>query len=843
GRAAEINALLSDNASRAAQTRAESEENARRADGAAQGLTALVARENAASDALTTHTAALAALSSRAEDLKKRAEAARQQLQEAEARDAELKASLREAEKAAGDARERARELENVINGHRMLLQSREQAVKELAEEQNRLGMEQRGAEARAKLLSDMEREFEGLGKAVRTVMTAASRGTLRGVYGPVAKLISVPDRYTVAIETALGGALQHIVVENQDCGRAAIELLKRGDAGRATFLPLDTIRPGTLQNPPEGAQGYLGVASALVRCDGRYRSVVENLLGRTVVAEGLPEAIAMSRGSGNRLRIVTLDGQMINAGGSMTGGSAARNVGILSRANELKQLRERLETLETRRRETAGRLAEAERVLAGAKYDSEAAAGELAGATEEQRRREAERDRFRLLRDTLDKSMEGMEREQASLASELRKNEAETAETETRRDKARRSLDALREEIAAETRGREDFEKRRRELNDALAALREEAAALESERDAALRGAADIEALLDSLGSDSAQRERSIAELEARQAEQERSLAEQRSQAEGYRAVAAEHKADIARLREEKLELEGQRTRSDREAQERNREILDLQNVCARYEQKKQGAEMEEKQLLEKLRDSYELGRSEAQRQRRPLDDPAAAAKRVTELRREISRLGSVNLGAIDEYARVKERWDFLTGQRDDIESARRDLVKIISELTGEMKEIFLREFQAIAESFREVFLELFGGGKAALELEDPEDPLACGIEIRVQPPGKAVTSISLLSGGEKSFIAICLYFAIIRVRPTPFCIMDEIDAALDEANVERYAHYMRTLTASTQFITITHHRATMEEADVLYGVTMQEKGVSTVLSIDLAEAEKTLG
>ena len=288
--------------------------------------------------------------------------------------------------------------------------------------------------------------------------------------------------------------------------------------------------------------------------------------------------------------------------------------------------------------------------------------------------------------------------------------------------------------------------------------------------------------------------------------------------------------------------ELDGRRPRGERESQDKNRALLDLQSVRAALEQKKLSAELEEKQIVDKLWDSYELSRTAAQGLRQPVEDMPAATKRIAELRREIGRLGAVNLGAIEEFARVSERYDFLRGQRDDVEKARRDLLKIISDVTGEMKEIFIREFHAIDERFRSVFLELFGGGKAQLTLEDPEDPLGCGIEIRVQPPGKAVTTISLLSGGEKSFVAIALYFAIMKVRPTPFCIMDEIDAALDEANVERYAGYMRSMAGQTQFIVITHHRATMEEADVLYGVTMQEKGVTTVLSVDLEEAEKTI-
>ncbi len=289
-------------------------------------------------------------------------------------------------------------------------------------------------------------------------------------------------------------------------------------------------------------------------------------------------------------------------------------------------------------------------------------------------------------------------------------------------------------------------------------------------------------------------------------------------------------------------MELEGKRTRSEKASQDKNRDINEMQLRCSRYENRRDTAEMEEKQILDKLWDSYQLSRSAAAQLRKTVEDMPAATKRITELKREISRLGNVNIGAIEEYERVSERYEFLVSQRDDVEKAKKELQKIIGDITGEMKEIFLREFKAIEEKFRTVFLELFGGGKAALELEDPEDPLGCGIGIQVQPPGKAVTNISLLSGGEKSFVAIALYFAIMKVRPTPFCVMDEIDAALDEANVARYADYMRSMAKQIQFIVITHHRATMEEADMLYGVTMQEKGVTSILAVDLEEAEKTI-
>jgi len=294
--------------------------------------------------------------------------------------------------------------------------------------------------------------------------------------------------------------------------------------------------------------------------------------------------------------------------------------------------------------------------------------------------------------------------------------------------------------------------------------------------------------------------------------------------------------------LNQEKLDLEGQRIKSTRESQSRNEELLRIEGEVSRLEQKKVSALMEEKQLLDKLWDNYELSHEAAKQQRVEIESPTKASRRIGELKRAISVLGHVNVGAIEEFQRVNERYTYLTDQRDDVERAKKDLEEIIGNITGEMKTIFAREFKTINQAFGQTFLELFGGGKATLELEDPNDILNCGIEIKVQPPGKALKIITLLSGGEKAFVAIALYFAILKVRPTPFVVMDEIEAALDDNNVVRFARYMRGMAERTQFIVITHRRGTMEEADVLYGVTMQEQGVSRMLTINLNDVEKEL-
>ena len=640
---------------------------------------------------------------------------------------------------------------ENVLSGCRMKLSRRETLVKELSDKATQLQVDKRSMDSRINMLSEMEKDYEGYSKAVKTVMRESRRGNLRGIHAPVANLIKAEDDYALAIETALGAAAQNIVVDTQEDGRRAIELLKRSDSGRATFLPMEAIRGSVMKDAPEREAGFVGIASELVRYDEKYGQIVTNLLGRTVVAEALSDAVRMSRNSGNRLRIVTLDGQMINAGGSMTGGSSAKGSGILSRANELERLkRQRL------------KLAEEEK----------------------------------LSRQQLEKA----ERELASLRYEL--------------------------DMALEEQGQ----------------LRSRYSSLEAELKATENSANQLRLLLDSLSGDSQVR-RSAVEAARRQIDSfNRRLEEKQEEMAKARDKIELIRDEIQVISKSRLDLESRRTKADKESQELNRQIVELERSKARIEQKKLAAEMEERQILDKLWENYELSHSAAEALRQPVENLQKATKDIAELRRKINALGSPNIGAIEEYERVNTRYEFLTGQRDDVDKAKGELLDIIKDLTGQMEELFVERFKEIDRCFRQTFLELFGGGKAALRLEDESNVLECGIEIKVQPPGKALSTISLLSGGEMAFVAIALYFAILKVRPTPFCVMDEIEAALDEANVTRYAQYMRRMADKTQFLVITHRRGTMEEADMLYGVTMQEKGVSTVIELDLESAQKTI-
>ncbi len=646
---------------------------------------------------------------------------------------------------------EQTKQNNNVLDGCRMKLKSREDMVNQLAEKLTQLSVDGRSMDSRIRMLTEMEKDYEGYSKAVKTVMREAERGTLRGIHAPVANLVKADEECALAVETALGAAAQNIVTDTQNDGRSAIELLKRRDAGRATFLPVDTIRGSVMRDAPVNDPGFVGVAYDLVKFDPKYKDIFANLLGRTVVAETLGDAVRMSKANGNRLRIVTLDGQLINAGGSMTGGSTARGSGILSRANELEKLKKQRVKLAEKEKDSSVELERARSNLSGIRYQ-------------------------------LDMALE----DQTELKSRVSSFAAERRATEN----SVKQLEVLLDSLSG------DSEKRRQAVESA---------------------------------------EREIESLKARLAEKEKHLEEINGKIGGIRQ-------EIAQISAHKLELEKKRTYAEKEAQQRNADIIELERRAAKTEQKKLAAEMEEKQLLDKLWDNYELSHSAAEELRRPVENLQKANREMGELRRQISALGNPNLGAIDEYERVNTRYEFLTGQRDDVDKAKTELVDIIKDITGEMKEVFLRQFRAIDESFRQTFLELFGGGKAALVLEDEDNVLECGIEIKVQPPGKALSNISLLSGGEMAFVAIALYFAILKVRPTPFCVMDEIEAALDEANVTRYAQYMRRMSDKTQFLVITHRRGTMEEADMLYGVTMQEKGVSTVIELDLESAQKTI-
>lgn len=805
-------------------------------------LTDLIARESELNGILAQSETMLSMLADSAQELMDRDTAIKAETAAALERYEQETKRLREDRRAYAGAKEKYDELNNVINGYKIRLSGREAEVAALSDKQTRLIVDLRSMDARISMLTEMEKEFEGFSKSVKTVMREARRGTLRGIHGPVARLLKTDEKFTLAIETALGASMQSVVVDTPEVGKAAIELLKSRDAGRGTFLPISAIKPNGLSSEPAGEEGYLGTAFALVRCDEKYENIFKNLLGRTVIAETLGDAVRMAKKHSGRFRIVTLDGQVMNAGGSMTGGSSARNAGILSRASELKRLREQRVKLSEREEKGEAELAEAQRELSAVRYELEVAQTEFTAAREHVLKCEAAVSQGELLLTSIDDAIESIEREAATMDRRIKENERRITATRGEATRAEQALAGVSAEIMRMTEGRKAFELQRQELMDSLSGLRSGIASLDAEKETILTAISQLEALKLDIAGDRNSRAGDIKLIEDRN----RGLGEELALREARLKVLNERteslKLDINGIVNLRLELEGKRTQAEKAGQEKNRALLDMERQCAKLEQKKLAADMEEKQIIDKLWDSYELSHSAARQLRQPVESLAKSNRRISELKRAINSLGNPNLGAIEEFERVNARYTFLTEQRDDVEKSKRELEKIIAEITREMEEIFIREFKAIDESFRTTFLELFGGGRAALALEDEEDVLNCGIEIKVQPPGKALSTLSLLSGGEMAFVAIALYFAILKVRPTPFCVMDEIEAALDEANVIRYAEYMRTMTTKTQFIVITHRRGTMEEADMLYGVTMQEKGVSSVISVDLEEAEKTI-
>ncbi len=741
------------------------------------------------------------------------------------------------------DAEEEAAAIRNVIAGHTMKLEGREKRHQAAQDRKMKLTMDHQAMSDRIALLTEMEKEYEGFNKAVRLVMQAAEKNTLRGVHGPIASLIQVENAYTVAIEIALGAGMQNIVVDREEDAKSAIQFLKQRDGGRATFLPLTAIRGEELRERGlESEYGFVGVASRLVRYDSQYEGIFRNLLGRTVVVEDLDCGIAMARKYQNRFRIVTLDGQVINRGGSMTGGSVSRSAGILTRANELTALRGKLEKLTQALAQAGQEAEEAQRELTAARYEREVAEGQQRTAEDAVLKLQGEKGQYDVLLETLRTSLENLEGEQEALAGRLK--DARGAVAEKEQEIARHDAEAEEYRCQAEEHlsGQSGLQELTATLGEEISAHKSELAALSAERDTMERSLADLEQLRKDMMGDKASREALLEEYRRSNQEIQAELEQRTVQTERLREQVRLFREKLEQLGQEKLRIEQERTASDRELKERNDALLNIEREVARLEQRKATSAMEESQILDRLWEHYELSHSAAMEQRIELESVPKANRRIGELKREIGSLGNVNVGAIDEFERVNTRYTYLTDQRDDVERAKGELTGIIEDITQEMTGIFRQQFQLISETFQTTFLELFGGGTATLELEDPEDILNCGIEIKAQPPGKTLKTITLLSGGEKAFVAIALYFAILKVHPTPFCVMDEIEAALDEANVVRFARYMRTLSGKTQFIVITHRRGTMEEADVLYGVTMQEKGVSKMLTINMNEMAKEL-
>ena len=746
------------------------------------------------------------------------------------------------AEQTALDACCQALEMaENQLAGVARKAEIRQKKVEERTETLAAVTAEVTDTGNRIRMLREMKRDYEGFSRAVKRIMQQADSGRMTGIHGPVSELITVPPKFITAIETALGAAASHIVVDTPQDGKRAIEYLKRTDGGRATFLPLDTIRPMSLKESGlETCPGVCGTADQLVESSAAYRAIVQNLLARTVVAEDMDAALAIAKKYHNRFRIVTLDGQTIQAGGAMTGGSMSKSTGVLARESQLHTLEAKAKELEQTRQQAEQAVHTAKSELAAVEYDRRAIEGERANQQQEHTRLQTVVAQRGAKVDSLRTRLEGFRLERDNLDAARAQYEQVIADTEQRLSDCAAAL----AQIAAERQALDERQNAWEAAHDdcimQMQQVRTAQAENRTEFAAEQRAAENLERLRSEMAAGLNASAQAVVRFEQEAEQMRQQLAEARQmQQDGGQDLDRLHELLRAQS-DQRMRIEAERTKVDRQAQSRNDEILSLERENGRLTALGVQLKNEETQILDKMWETYELTPTPAEAIRIELLDPAAARSQADTLRTQMRTLGNVNLDAPQAYAALTERFEFLRTQKDDLETAQRELQKVIDELTVRMKEIFASEFAKLNHYFGETFTEIFGGGHAELQLADTSDILNCGIDIKVSPPGKAVKTITLLSGGEKAFVAIALYFAILKVRPTPFCVLDEIEAALDDVNVARYAQYLRRLSGATQFIAITHRRGTMEEADMLYGVTMQEQGVSRMLMLNLAEAER---
>ena len=743
-----------------------------------------------------------------------------------------------------GVAEEKIESLKNTIDGLQLKLSSKEKKKDELREESNKLMLDVKEHMRKISFLENLERNLEGFSKSVKTVVNAQSHGKVHGICGPVSRVISVPKEYGVAIETALGSAMQNIVTETDEDAKRAIRYLKSVDGGRATFLPLNTIKPRELrENGLEDCYGFVGVAANLCSCDNKYNGILYSLLGKIVIAEDLNCATTIAKKYSYRFKIVTLDGQVVNAGGSFTGGSLNRNTGLLSRANEIETLKKQTAVLEQKSKDAENRSIEISREYSAFEAQLLGSRADLSNLRQDLVRLEAEK---RACDNELANAGASVENSMNEITNCRRR--IETLEKD--KNSAKQLLVELNKKIlAAEekvnelTGSRAELTKKREEISLQLQNLRLEIVSSQKDIDALN---SDI-VFAKSTGNENLERKAELNQeieriksvilektelINSTNAEIEKLIANQNERSKAIEKI----NADREQLEKRSAEIRTIERDKTSERETSGREL-------ARLEERKINIQKQYDDIISKLWEEYELTRREAEDCAVEIDDSKQAQRRLNELKQKIRSLGNVNVSAIEEYKEVSERYEYMSAQVNDVEKSKKEIEKLITDLTKQMKEVFVESFDQINKNFTYTFKELFGGGTASLSLADPENILTSGIDILVHPPGKIVINLEALSGGEKALVAIALYFAIMKVRPAPFCVMDEIEAALDDVNVYRFAAYLRRMTDNTQFILITHRRGTMEEADVLYGVTMQDEGISKLLELRSTEVAEKLG
>ncbi len=735
------------------------------------------------------------------------------------------------------DAEVKQRETETI------LAEKKAEAVKML-DLKNKHLLELSQKRSRRTMLMDMEREFEGYGKGVKSVMTAYNDGSLKKVeiYGPLAQLIRTDKKYITAIETALGNVGQNIVTKTEEDAKVAISYLKENHLGRATFLPISAIKSKEFDSSDaQKCEGYVALASDVVNCDSEYTEIVDSFLGSTVLCDNIDNAISMAKRTKHKFKIVTLTGEVILSGGAMTGGSAVKTAGSLSRTGEIDALAGEIDKLKKLSEDEESKIEALNLSVTEAEEEADKISETIINLREELAKASANYERFAALVENLDGSNTQLENELAEINERLSEIEKESKEKETEAELKTRKRAELEEEAA---RIQEEHSRLTGE-NDMLSMRLTE---LNIKKSTLLK---DIELENERIGTIMNSKGEQIESVNVKRGGIETLKTRNTSIADEINALkdsCADMRKSVEDSRQKTTDLQKKRQDTEVKIRECQNQVKDTQEKrfaltqrADKIEARQERLNVERESIVNRMWEDYELTYSDALELRAGDDfDFKEASAKIRELKDKIKNLGNINIDAIEEYKNVKERHDFLTVQTQDLEKAKAELDSVIEEMMQIMQSRFAEQFKVINANFNRVFGELFGGGRANLYLTDPDNVLESGIEIEAQPPGKKLQSLTLLSGGERAFTAIALLFAILDVRPTPFCILDEIEAALDDVNVYRFADYLSKYSKKTQFIVVTHRRGTMEAANILYGVTMQERGISKLLSLNIDEIKE---
>ena len=738
---------------------------------------------------------------------------------------------------------EHSQKLTNILSGCRLKWQNRQKSREEWKNATDKYNLDYQERLRRIKVLEDLEKNMEGFYTSVRMVMKASQQGNLKGIHGPVSRVINVPEEYTVAMETALGNAMQHIVTDDEESAKSAIQYLKQRDGGRATFLPLTTIKGSVLNEKGlEQCKGFVGIASQLCSCEVMYNGILHSLLGRIAVADNLSHAVDIARKYGYKFRIVTTDGQVINAGGSLTGGSQGRKSGLLSRAGEIRKNREIAEQLKQKFEQSSADYQQSVRECAEAEAEVSANSSELAKVQEEKIKIEAELKSSKTELENRKNALKEIENEISVLDIRIKRQSEIHRNAQRELEKISREITQTAKQSESLTDTQSQLTQRRETVSETIQNIRLKIVSQEKDIEN-IQSEIHLALINENTGE---QRKQSLENQITEYQQKNKTITEHIAKVnQSVEKIILQIKAlqeKIENINQQKKETESKITQLRQSERDKLNERELSGREYSKLEERKLNLQKQYEDIIAKLWEEYELTPREAENHAVSVESVLTAKRRLNELKSKIKSLGNVNVSAIEEYKEVSERHKFMTEQVGDIEKSRTEILKLIGDLTRQMKELFTEKFNSINGHFSKTFVELFGGGKAHLELTNPEDVLTSGIEIIVHPPGKIVVHLEALSGGEKALVAIALYFAIMKVSPAPFCVMDEIEAALDEVNVDRFAQYLRMMNDRTQFILITHRRGTMEEADVLYGVTMQDKGISKLLSLRVSEVSQKL-